>query len=369
MVSRLVKKVGLIDKPFIYATVALLVIGLAVLASASGPVGYNRFGSSFYFVQRQFTQGVLLGSIGFLFGYKVPIRIWKDYAIFLLAVSVILLILVYIPGIGADLGTFARRWISIGPLTFQPSEIVKMTFLFYLAAWLASKGDEAADLSEGFLPFLAIIGVVGGLVYFQPDLGTVGIILAMSFIVYFVAGARIRHLLGLGLLGIGFLALAIRLAPYRAARLMTFLHPELDPQGIGYQVNQSLLAIGSGGFFGRGYGHSVQKFAYLPEVVGDSIFAIMAEEFGFLLTTGFILLLVFWLWRGLIIAEQAKDRFGYLLAIGIISWIGVQAFVNIGASTALMPLTGAPLPFVSYGGTSMMVVLFACGVMLRISKE
>lgn len=369
MVSRVLKSSGKIDKGFLYATGALLVVGLAVLASASGPVGFNRFGSSFYFIERQFIQGVIPGLIAMFIGYKIPLYFWKKHAILFLAISILLLIMVYVPGLGSELGTFAKRWVNIGGFTFQPSEIAKMTFLFYLAAWLASRGDEAGDLSEGFLPFLGLIMLISGLIYFQPDLGTVGIILAMSFIVYFVAGARISHLVSLGVLGVMFLIVAIRMAPYRAARLMTFLHPELDPQGIGYQVNQSLLAIGSGGIFGRGYGHSIQKFAYLPEVVGDSIFAVLAEEFGFIMTSAFIFLLLYWLWRGSIIAEQAKDDFARLVAIGIIAWIGVQALVNIGASTALMPLTGAPLPFVSYGGTSLSMVLFACGIMLRISKE
>jgi cell division protein FtsW len=369
VVSRIVSKIAGVDRSLLYATAALILIGLAVLASASAPIGFNRFGDSGFFIKRQIFQGLIPGLIAMFIGYKLPLNFWKDKAVLLLGISVILLIMVYIPGIGAELGTFARRWISIGGFTFQPSEIVKMTFLFYLAAWLASRGKDASDFSEGFLPFIGIITVIGGLIYFQPDLGTVGILLMMSFVVYFVAGARMTHLFGLGALGALFLFVAIKMAPYRAERLMTFLHPELDPQGIGYQVNQSLLAIGSGGFFGRGYGHSVQKFAYLPETIGDSIFAVMAEELGFLLTTAFLALLVFWLWRGTVVAENAKDDFAKFLGIGIVAWIGIQAMVNIGASTALLPLTGAPLPFVSYGGTSLSMVLFACGVLFRVSKE
>jgi cell division protein FtsW len=165
------------------------------------------------------------------------------------------------------------------------------------------------------------------------------------------------------------LALLIAQSPYRAARLLTFLHPENDPQGIGYHINQALLAVGSGGIFGRGYGHSVQKYQYLPEVAGDSIFAVIAEEFGFLLTVGFLALYVAFLWRGLVIAEKAPNAFGRYLVVGIISWIGCQALVNIGAMVGIFPITGVPLPFVSYGGTALAMVMIGCGIILNISKH
>jgi len=222
---------------------------------------------------------------------------------------------------------------------------------------------------SGLIPFLIILGIVAMLMMLQPDLGTLSIIAAVSFIMYFIAGSPIRHLLGIGALCIGAFTIAIKMSPYRAARLMTFLQPELDPQGIGYQINQALLAIGSGGIFGRGYGHSLQKFQYLPEVVGDSIFAVMAEELGFIFTLIFLAAFLGMLLRGLDIAKNAKDRFGRYLVIAIISWFGVQAFVNVGAIVGIMPLTGVPLPFMSYGGTALVVSLIAAGVVLNVSRK
>ncbi|MBU1126062.1 putative lipid II flippase FtsW, partial [Patescibacteria group bacterium] len=279
-----------------------------------------------------------------------------------------LLILVFIPGVGADYGTFAKSWVSIGSIAFQPAELVKLTFLIYLAAWMEKRQSELHDVHSGFVPFLAILGVICGLMLMQPDLGTLSIITAMALTVYFIAGGPLHYLLGLGVAGVVALGVAIQASPYRAERFMTFLHPELDPQGIGYQINQALLAIGSGGLFGRGYGHSLQKFQYLPEVAGDSIFAVMSEELGFLLTSIFLIGFVFFIWRGLAIADKAQDDFGKFLVVGIMAWFGFQAFINIGAMVGLLPITGVPLPFLSYGGTSLVVSLAAVGIVLNISR-
>jgi cell division protein FtsW len=206
------------------------------------------------------------------------------------------------------------------------------------------------------------------LMILQPDIGTMSIIAAMSLVVYFVAGAPLAYIGGLIAMGIGALGMLIGLAPYRAARFTTFLNPELDPQGIGYHINQALLAIGSGGLFGLGYGHSRQKFQFLPEVSGDSIFAVTAEELGFFLSVLVLVLFLAFLWRTIQIANGAPDKFGRYVSIGIGAWIVVQAFVNIGSMVALMPITGVPLPFISYGGTSLAISMAAVGVVLNISK-
>jgi cell division protein FtsW len=224
------------------------------------------------------------------------------------------------------------------------------------------------DVHGGFLPFVAVLGTIMLLLILQPDIGTMFIIAVSAIIVYFVGGAPLTYVGGLIVLGILGLALLIGLAPYRAARLTTFLNPELDPQGIGYHVNQALLAIGTGGLFGLGYGHSRQKFQYLPEVAGDSIFAVIAEEMGFLAVMVLLALFLALLWRLISIAQAAPDKFGRYVAVGVAAWIVMQAFVNIGSMVALLPITGVPLPFVSYGGTSLAVSLAAIGVVLSVSR-
>lgn len=358
-----------IDGVFLLLVIALTIFGLFMLTSVSGPISYNKFGDSYYYIKHQLTLGLLPGMIGFLFGALIPYRLWRAYAFPMLLLSIALLSMVFIPGIGADFGTFAKSWVHIGSVSFQPVELVKLTFLFYLAAWLEKSGEDVKHLEGGLVPFLIILGIIGSLIILQPDLGSLMIISAMSVAVYFVAGGPIKHLLGLGGMAGFFFFLAVKMSPYRMDRFMTFLHPELDPQGIGYQINQALLAIGSGGLFGRGYGHSLQKFQYLPEVIGDSFFAVMAEELGFLFTLGFLFLFIAFLFRGFRVAEASQDAFGRYLATGIMVWLGIQAFVNIGAIIGLLPLTGVTLPFFSYGGSSLAVTLLACGVVLNISKS
>ncbi|HAL50569.1 MAG: Stage V sporulation protein E [Candidatus Uhrbacteria bacterium GW2011_GWD2_41_121] len=366
------KDSGKIDHIFLLLILGLTIFGLLILASASGPVAYtDKFGDSFYFVKHQVLSGVLPGFVLMFLASIFPYQMYKKVAFPLLILSIALLILVFIPGIGTDFGTFANSWVQIGGLSFQPAEIVKLTFLIYLCAWMAQRagGGKIQDFSEGLMPFLFIIGSIAGLILLQPDLGTLSIIGAVALIIYFVAGGSIKHLLAIGVGCVAAFFLLIQMSPYRAERLMTFLHPELDPQGIGYQINQALLAIGSGGWFGRGYGHSLQKYQYLPEVIGDSIFAVMAEELGFFFSMLFLIAFVIMILRGLELARNAPDKFGSYLIIGIVSWFGVQAFVNIGAMVGILPITGVPLPFLSYGGTALVVSLAAAGVVLNISKS
>lgn len=359
-----------IDLPLLAIVVVLVLFGLIMLASASAPLGYERFTDSYYFAKHQFIFGLIPGIAGLIVMSRVPYTLWKKYAWHLLIISIVLLVLVFIPGFSAGIGT-ANSWVSVaGIFSLQPSEIVKLTFLFYLAAWLAERGEKGMrDIHSGLIPFLGVLGAILLLLVLQPDLGTMSIIAAMALVVYFVGGAPVTYVLGLIGAGIGSLALLIGLAPYRAARFTTFLHPELDPQGIGYHINQALLAIGSGGVFGLGYGRSRQKFQYLPEVAGDSIFAVVAEEMGMIVSVLLLGLFIALMWRLLFIAKNAPDKFAKYVVVGITAWLIIQAFVNIGSMVALLPITGVPLPFISYGGTSLAINLAAIGVVLNISKQ
>lgn len=356
------------DRTFLVLVLVITVFGLLMLTSASSPTGYEEHGDSFYFIRHQLLAGFLPGLLAMFVMSRIPYRWYRAYALPMLLVSVGLLTLVFIPGIGTNLNTFAKSWVQIGAFVFQPAEIVKLTFLFYLAAWMAKRGNELKQFQAGLLPFLAILGVIAFLMLQQPDLGSLSIIVAMAFTVYFTAGAPLIYLTGLGFFGAIVFAILVKTSKHGAERFLTFLHPELDPLGTGYQINQALLAIGSGGLLGRGYGHSLQKHQYLPEVSGDSIFAVLSEELGFVFTTAFLLLFGAMIWRGLKISQNAADDFGRYLVVGIIAWFGIQSIFNIGGMLSLLPLTGVTLPFVSYGGTSLVVTMAAAGVVLNVSQ-
>lgn len=363
-----IKKTHHIDYVFLGIVLVLVLFGLVMLASAGAPSGYQRFGDSYHFFKRQLFYGVVPGLIACYIMSKIPYTFWKKWSFAMLVITIVLLVLVFIPGLSAQYGT-AHSWIVIGGFSLQPSELVKLTFLLYLASWFEERGKENIEnFSYGFLPFIFLLGLVMGLIILQPDMGTMLIIVLEILMVYYVAGGNILHLGLLGVSGMVLVYLMIKLSPYRANRLMTFLHPELDPQGIGYHINQAFLAVGTGSWFGRGYGHSRQKFQYLPEVTADSIFAIIAEELGFFISVIVIGLFVYLFYRGLGIAKKAPDMYGKLLVIGIVGWFIVQAFVNIGAIIGLLPLTGVPLPFISAGGTSMLISLAAVGLVLNISR-
>lgn len=361
---------GSMDVPLLLIVSTIVCFGLIMLWSASAPSGYEEFADSYYFVKHQIIFGLIPGLAAMVLFSRVPYTFWQRHAWNLLILSIVLLVLVFIPGFSAGIGT-AHSWISIGGVfSVQPSEIVKLTFLFYLAAWLGARDERGVrDVHGGFLPFLLVLGTIILLLILQPDIGTMSIIAAMALVVYFVAGAPLTYVFGLIAAGVAGIALLITAAPYRAARFTTFLNPELDPQGIGYHINQALLAIGSGGLFGVGYGHSRQKFQYLPEVAGDSIFAVIGEELGFVVALVTIALFVLLLWRLLAIANHTTDRFAKYFVVGVAAWISLQAFVNIGSMVALMPITGVPLPFISYGGTSLAVSMAAIGVVLGISRR
>lgn len=347
----------------------LLLGGLIILTSASTAVGYDRFQDSYFFIKRQLLFGLLPGLLAFFLAARIPYLFWKKYSVVLLVATVVLLLAVFLPGIGSTLNTSAKSWLVIAGVSFQPAEIAKLGLIIFLAAYLSDKGKELQDFKKGFLVALGLGLIPIALVVLQPDVGTAAILFMILFGMLFVADAHLWHLLALAGAGLGGLALMVLKAPYRAARLMTFMHPELDPLGVGYHVNQALLAIGSGGLFGVGLGHSRQKFQYLPEVHADSIYAVFAEEMGFLFAAGFIVLLLLICYRSLMLAKHAPDEFSRLLIAGIIIWFVVQSFLNIGAMVNLLPLTGVPLPFVSHGGSALMVAMGAVGILVNISKH
>lgn len=356
------------DYVFLGLTGALTLFGLIALSSASSVLSFERFQSSFYLLGHQFLFGLIPGFILFAVALRTPYGVWRRLAVPLLGATLLLLLLVVIPGIGSSFGG-ARSWFTIGQFSFQPSELAKLTFLIYLAAWFEARGADVRDTRYGLAPFLALLLAMTILVALQPDVGTM-LIIAVSAVALFVAvGARWHHVGAIAAGGVALLALLIKVAPYRAARLAAFVHPELDPQGVGYHINQALLAIGSGGFFGVGFGNSRQKFRYLPEVTGDSIFAIIAEEMGFLIAAGLIALIGALLWRMFRISARAPDRFSQYLVVGIAAWFGIQSFVNIGSMLGVLPLTGLPLPFISYGGTALAVELLAVGIVGSISRH
>ena len=356
------------DYILVFVFLLILLFGIVMLSSASTAVAYEKFKDTYHYVRHQLIFGVIPGLIVCYSFSKFHYAKWKNFAFPLLITSIILLLMVFLPGIGSGfLG--ARRWINLGGILFQPAEIVKLFFLLYLAYWLEKRSDtKLKSFTDGVIPFLTVLGVIMFLIILQPDVGTASIIVLISLIVYYIAGAPLKHIAGMLVSGVLFLAILIKIAPYRAARFTVFLHPELDPQGIGYHINQALLAIGSGGIWGLGFGKSRQKHLYLPEVVGDSIFAVMAEELGFIIMTGLVMLYLVIMYRGFKIAKNAPDKYGKFLAVGITSWICLQAFVNIAAMLNLMPLTGLPLPFISYGSSSLVILLAAMGILINISR-
>ena len=358
---------GRADGVLLVTIFALVVFGIIMVGSASSVLGDQFRGDSFYFLKHQSIYGLLVGIIAFLIGFYTPYQKLRVVAVPAIIIALVLLVMVFIPGLKIVSGGSAR-WIGIGPITLQPSELAKLGFILYLAALLERKGSDIKDFKKSVVPFLIITAVVSVLIILQPDIGTLFTITAIGLSMVFSAGFRIRHLAFIGLAGAAAFSLLISTAHYRLARLFVYLHPELDPQGIGYQINQALLAVGTGGLWGLGFGRSRQKYSYLPEPAGDSIFAVIAEELGFVRVVILLLAFAVIIYRGYKIAEAAPDMFGRLLATGITSWILVQAFVNMASVMAITPLTGIPLPFISYGGSALIALLFVSGVLLNISK-
>lgn len=347
------------DSLLFFAILALTLFGLLMVADASAVEAQNSFGDKFFYVKGQAVAGAV-GIIGFLGAIILPLKFWEKMAIPLFFLTLILLLAVFIPGIGVGaLG--AQRWINIGNFNFQPAELAKLALILYSARFLSTR--------VRIIPFFVIVAIVFGLVTAEPDLGTASVILATSVAMLFMSGAATLWFFVLFpvLLGLG--GLFIWLSDYRRERLLTFFGQVGDPLKSSYHISQVLIALGSGGLLGVGLGQSRAKYLFLPEAAGDSIFAVIAEEFGFLGGAVLLLLFAFIVGRMFIIAARTGDSFGKLATSGVATWIGVQTFINIAAMTATIPLTGIPLPFISYGGTSEVALLVASGIVLGVSRS
>jgi len=349
------------------AIVVILAIGLAVLFSASAAESQKSFGNIYFYFRHQLIYGLGLGVFFAFIAYKIHYKKLRSLALPILLSAIFGLLLVFIPAISAEAGG-ARRWINIADFSFQPSEFAKLAFIIYLAAWFDSRPRISRKWNTDFVPFITVIGVLSSLIILQPDIGTLGVIAFTAAFMYFVAGASLGQIAMIFVLGASLLFGLVKMAPYRMERFRAFFDSAIDPLGISYQINQALVAIGSGGLIGAGLGKGLQKVSLLPEPMKDSIFAVWSEEMGFLgaivLIAAFLLLGL----RGLRIARKTNDRFGAYLATGITFWIISQTFINMGAMLGLIPLTGIPLPLVSYGGSSMVITLAGLGILLNISK-
>ncbi len=358
---------GDVDKLFLWLVLILIFIGLVAISSAGISISQTKFGDPYYYFKHQLFYGIVPGLVGMFIVSNINYNFWKKMAVPFFVGAVISLVLVLVSSYGLELKG-AKRWIMLGPVSIQPTEMVKLAVIVYLASLLVKKGRNIKDFSESVVPFIVVMGIVGSLVILQPDVGSLGAILFIALAMFFLAGASLKHILGLVGGGIVLLTVMIKLEPYRMNRFLAFMNPSIDPQGIGWQVKQAAIAIGSGGIFGVGLGNSHQKFSYLPEVVGDSIFAIIAEEVGMIGVGVIIFLFVALAMRGFRLARKAPDRFSSFLVLGVSLWIIFQAFINIMAIIGLMPLTGITLPFISYGSTSLVSVLIGVGIVLNISR-
>jgi len=354
------------DVYILIATLGLLGMGVVMVYSASAVLAFREFGDSFYYLKRQLIFAGL-GLVAMYFTMNVDYWVWKKYAKLGMIVCFALLVIVLVPGIG-DVRGGARSWLGIGSFGIQPSEFMKLAMIIFLAKLLSEHQERLAKFATGLMPPLCIVGLAFGLIMLQPDLGSGAVLVGASLIVIYAAGARVGHLAGLALAGAaGFVGLVLA-APYRMQRITGYLDPWSDPLGSGYQIIQSLYAIGPGGLVGLGLGASRQKHSYLPEPQTDFIFSIVAEELGFLGGALMIALFLLLVWRGMRTAITAPDAFGSLLAVGIVGIVGVQVFINIGVVIGLLPVTGITLPLISAGGSSLTLLLTALGVLLNVSR-
>lgn len=355
-----------IDLKFLITVILLLVFGLFVLSSASFVAGQKKFNDPQYYLREQLLKGMIVGIAGFFIFSKISLEFLKKYSSVFLILSISLVMLVFLPQIGLTHGG-STRWLSLGPFTFQPSEILKLSFLIYLASWLQSRQKDLGNFSAGLLPFLIITGIIALLLLMQPNFGTFAIIAFSATMVYFVAGGRIFHIILISFVGLVSFFAFVFLKPYGAERLQVFLNPQDDIAGKAFQINQALASIGSGGVMGIGISQSLSS-AYLPESVGDSIFAVLAEKIGLLGVSIAILLYILFAIFGYRIALRSENAFHKFLAAGIVSWILVQTFINMAAISGLAPLTGVPLPFMSYGSSGLAMIMMGSGIIANISR-
>lgn len=356
------------NKRLIWIIAVLTIFGLAILASAGIVEAQRKFGSAYYYVSHQLLYGILPGiAVAWLLS-KIDYRHWRKFSLLILFGILVLMTMVFVPRFGY--GTKgAVRWLDIGGIIFQPAEILKLALVIYFAAWFGNRSERLKNRAYGIAPFLIILGFSALMLARQPDIGTLIVVGLIAMGMYFMAGLNAKQFFGILGLAAAALAILVVVEPYRFNRLKSYIDPSSDPRGISYQVNQAAIAIGSGGLFGVGYGRSTQKFGFLPEPVGDSIFAILAEELGYigaLFTIGLFVFLCLTLTQ---IANNTRDAFARLLVSGINIWIVAQAFINIAAISGLAPLTGIPLPFISYGGTAIIALFAGLGIVLNISKN
>lgn len=356
-----------VDKVLLILVAALVGVGFFVFASASLGLLARGSVSVTSIAFNHLLLGIVGGVVAMFVASRINYRLWKKWAPYLYGAALFVTALVFIPGLGLESGG-AQRWLLIGPLSFQPGEALKIATLLMLAATLAKYRVYLQDWRYSLGIFAAVLAPVSLVLLLQPDTGTFGIIAIASGAMLFAAGVKWRDIGVIALSGLILLALLSFARPYVLDRITTFMNPFSDPQGSSYQIQQSLIAVGSGGVTGRGFGQSVQKFSYLPEPMSDSIFAVAAEEFGLIGSLFIVGLFGALAARGLFVAARAPDYFGGLLAVGITAYIVGQAFVNIGAILGLLPLTGIPLVFISQGGTAMLIALGSIGILLSISR-
>ncbi|HAU07876.1 MAG: Stage V sporulation protein E [Candidatus Yanofskybacteria bacterium GW2011_GWF1_44_227] len=355
-------------KSLIWITLVSVVFGLVMLSSAGIIDAQKKFGNSYYYFYHQLLQSVLPGLALLFIFFKINYKVWKKLAIPILFFALLLMTFVFLPQFGHG-AKGATRWLELFGFRFQPSEFLKMAMIIYLAAWFSGRDERLKNWTYGMAPFFVVLAFVAALLALQPDIGTLLIVSSISIGVYFAAGVEMKHFFTV--IGV-FLLIGIALVifePYRFNRLKTFMNPDIDPRGISYQVNQSFIAIGSGGLLGVGFGKSSQKQGFLPEVVGDSIFAVIAEELGFIGAVATLLMFIALCFTLTRIAKNTRDKFGLLLVMGVNIWICSQALLNIAANCGIAPLTGVPLPFISYGGSAMMAILSGIGISASVAKR
>jgi len=355
------------DKFFLIVLFLLVTTGISMFISASlGILAKNE--KIFYSVLfNQLVLGLGLGLVGMYFCYKIHYKFWRKYSFFLFLISILLTAAVFIPYLGWSHGG-AQRWIQIGGFSFQPVEFLKFGFVIYFAAWLSWAKNRVQNFRFGILPFAIMLAIIALILFKQPDTKSFILIGVTGISMLFISGVPMKYIFGIGTLVALVLGSLVFFTPYLQERVKTFLNPSIDPRGSSYQIQQSLIAIGSGGMFGRGFGQSIQKFSYLPEPQGDSIFAVFAEELGFVGATSIILLYLLFVLRGFRIANNSPDLFSRLLVSGIVILVVVQLFMHIASVTGVFPLTGVPLPFMSHGGTSLLIYLSAMGIVLNVSR-
>ena len=347
-------------------SVILICIGIVMIYSASSIYAWEKYKDSFFFLKRHLSFLVIGLFLTFLV-MSIDYRKFRRFAKPLLIFSLFLLVLVLIPGISREVSG-ARRWFRYKFISFQPSELAGMAIIIYIADFISRKDKVIKTFLKGFLPPVCVLGLCTLLILLQPDLGTALAIGVVVFIVLLVAGVRASYLLSIILVSLPILYILIFSVPYRKMRILSFLNPWLDPKGSGFQIIQSQIALGSGGIFGVGLGHSKQKLFYLPAAHTDFIFSIIGEELGLIGTLGVIILFMIFIQQGLKIIKHASDKFGYFLSLGLVSMISLKAIINIGVSFGLLPTKGLPLPFISYGGSSLIFDMLSLGLLLNIAR-